>query len=186
MNKLKLAIIGHSSNNSVTECAKLYANALVDFVNHHDCILCSGGCNGIIEYVNNAISLKDKILYYSPCKTLAEHNELYHLNMSDVTSNCIDDNISKDLNYNFIYRSLEMINDVDVVICFYGTWGTLGELDFAVMLGKKIIFVNENNRNQMLEIYKTIDNLSEYEYNERVYTPNTIEEFRQTLEKLEN
>jgi len=28
--------------------------------------------------------------------------------------------------------------------------------------------------------------LSEYEYNERVYTPNTIEEFRQTLEKLEN
>ena len=183
MNRLKVAVIGHSSRNSITPMAKKFSSKVIDFVRKHDCICCSGGCNGIIEFVNKELSSSgNSVVYYSPSKNIEEHNKLYDINFPNVESKHFD--CGDDLNFNFIYRSLELIKDADIVVCFYGTWGTLGELDFAVMLGKTIVFIEEPGRQQLKDIYKIIDNLSEYNYNERVYVAKDEDELEIILEKV--
>lgn len=183
MNSLKLGVIGHSSANSVTPKAVQFSEKIIEFIKKYNCTCYSGGCNGIIEHINNKLHADgNKVKYYSPCKTLDEHNKLYNLSQLNVESAHFE--TGDDLNYNFIYRSLELIKDSDVVICFYGTWGTLGELDFAVMLGKTIIFVEESNRCQLYDIYKIIDGLSEYNYNEKVYVAKDPDELGSILEQV--
>jgi len=183
MNKLNITVIGHTSKNSITPMAKQYAEKIINFIKKYDYVCCSGGCNGIIEYINTKLHDNgNSIKYYSPCKSFDEHNTLYNLSLQNANSVHFDND--NDLNYNFIYRSLELIKDSDIVICFYGTWGTLGELDFAVMLGKTIIFVEEPNRTQLLNMYNTITSLSEYNYNEKVYVTKSDNELEQILEQV--
>ena len=183
MNRLKVAVIGHSSRNSITPKAKEFSNKIIEFVRKYDYSCLSGGCNGIIEYVNKELSSSgNSVIYYSPSKSIEEHNKLYDINFPNAQSKHFD--CGDDLNFSFIYRSLELIKDSDIVVCFYGTWGTLGELDFAVMLGKTIIFIEEPGRQQLHDIYKIIDNLSEYNYNEKVYVAKDDKELELILEKV--
>lgn len=185
MSKCKIAVIAHTSPNSRTKEAYEYADKIIEFIKNGEYTYNCGGCNGIIEYISENLSDKGgDVVYYSPSKNLEEHNKLYNLNIPNVKS--VHFNTEEDLNYNFIYRSLEMIKNSDIVICFYGTWGTLGELDFAVMLGKTIIFIEESERNHMQEIYNRITELSEYDYNEKVYYAKNAQDLEKVLIKARN
>lgn len=184
MSNFKIAIIGHSSKNSLNDNACSYADEIIKFIEKYNIVCCSGGSNGAVEYINTKLN-KDKcdVVYFSPCKDINEHNKLYNLKPDNVRSYHYN-NIKDNINYGFIYRSLELIQHVDLVICFYGTWGTLAELCFAVMLGKKIIFVLEKDRVQLKDIYQMINKINEYDYHEHVDFVFSKQELINCLEKV--
>lgn len=185
MNKMNICVIGNSNNKVVTNKTKEFADVIIEYILKNNHNLFSGGCNGIIEYINNCLCKKNKtVTFYSPAFDAKSHNTTYNLNFDKNVDYIFEQDKSKHLSYRFINRSLKMIENSDVIVCFYGMWGTLYELTFAVMLGKKIIFVCEENKNLMVEIYQNVSKLNKYNYNETAFFADSSQNLKSCLEEI--
>ena len=90
-------------------------------------------------------------------------------------------------NAKFLYRSVDLVDEADLVICFKGTWGTLSELVFAVMCSKKILFLNIDGDNETLkEIYNLMQKINLYNWHESFIEVNSISKLKEELEKFKS
>lgn len=181
---MRMCIIANSNKSAVNEVTKKYADAILKYAQNYNAEILNGGCNGIIEYVNNKID-KSNILnkIFSPAFNSDEHFDLYkyfNKNLNYIYEN----NIGMSLNYRFVDRSMVMIEQSDYVFVFFGMWGTLSELTFATMFGKKIVFLLEDNKKYLLDIYNVMTNINNYDYKEKIYIINSPEELNRFLENF--
>ena len=180
----RISIIANSNNASVNDINKRYADLILEYAQNSDSIIMNGGCNGIIEYINNKIeknNIRNKI--FSPAINDEEQKEIYKYTLNNLM--CIYEHSDDySLNYRFVDRSMKMIEESDWVFVFYGMWGTLSELTFATMFGKNIVFVVEEGRVQLLNVYNIVSTINNYNYNEKVYIVNTYEDMMKLLKDI--
>lgn len=176
-----LGIIANSNPKSVTEKAKKYSHLILKYAKENNHTILNGGCNGIIEYINTSCE-KNNIAFniYSPALNLDEHKELYNYTLNSCKY-IFEKDHEKHLNYRFLSRSLPLVYNSDVVFVFYGMWGTLSELVLATMMGKKIVFLLEDNKHQLKDVYNLISSYNNFNYNETAYFVNTITELDNLL-----
>ena len=178
---MKIAIIGNSNANAVTENAITYADMIVDYLSKNNGTLVDGGCNGIIEYANKlAEEKKIELELYSPATNLANHTQIYDYECKSAKY-IFEKDENKSLNFRFINRSLPLVECADVVFTFYGMWGTLSELVFATMLGKKIVFLLEENKEHLKKVYDFVAEYNNFDYQEKIFVVNNPKELENLL-----
>lgn len=183
----KICVIGHANNISVNKKNTKWAETIANWTVKNNYIATTGGCIGIPElFANKVIEKGGKVLAYSPAYDVKEHitaygfaenknTEIRYLQPTDSTENA-----------RFLIRSIDLVEEADLVFCFKGTWGTLSEIVFAVMCSKQIIFLNIDGDNKVLkQIYDLMDSINLREWNEKVVEVKTEKELKKVLEKFE-
>lgn len=182
-----ICVIGHANNTSVNETNSKWADVLVEWCLKNNHQLTTGGCVGIPEIVANKMFERGgKVLGYSPGVDENEHiTEFGFSGNKDIKMRYIKPtNASR--NAKFLIRSIDLIDDADLVVCFRGTWGTLSEIVFAVMCSKQILFLNIDGDNNVLkEIYDLMQTINLYDWHEKFVEVKSIEKFKEELEKYE-
>ena len=183
-----ICVIGHANEISVNENNSKWADVIVEWIYKNNFRLTTGGCIGIPEIVaKKLLKMGGKVLAYSPARNERENITEYGFstNQGMEMKYLVGNNSSK--NARFLYRSIDLIEDADLVICFKGTWGTLSEIVFAVMCGKKILFLNiDNDNNDLKKIYEIMQNINLTDWNEKFIEINSIEKLKIELNMFEN
>ena len=182
----KICVVGHANNISINEKNKEWAKVISKFIVDNNYQLTTGGCIGIPELVANyVIEMGGNVLAYSPGTSPNEHiTEFGFAENKNIKMRYLKETDSGK-NAKFLIRSVDLVEDADLILCFKGTWGTLSELVFAVMCSKKILFLNIEKDNETLkEIYYLMKKINLYEWNEQFIEINSLEESNKELNKF--
>lgn len=184
----KICVVGHANNISINEENKKWAKVVADYVVENGYQLTTGGCIGIPELVANyVVEMGGDVLAYSPGTSVNEHiTEFGFAENKNIKMRYLKET-GASKNAKFLIRSVDLVEDADLVVCFKGTWGTLSELVFAVMCSKKILFLNIDKDNETLkQVYQLMQKINLYEWNEKFIEVDSIEKLKNELEKFKN
>lgn len=183
----KICVIGHANNISVNEKNTKWADIIADWTVKNNYTATTGGCIGIPElFANKIIEKGGKVLAYSPAFNIEEHITAYGFGENkNIKMRYLQPSKSSE-NARFLIRSIDLIEEADLVVCFKGTWGTLSEIVFAVMCSKPILFLNIDGDNKVLkQIYDLMKTINLYDWKEKVVEIRSEEELKKVLEKFE-
>lgn len=183
-----ICVVGHANNISINEKNTKWAKAVADFVLENNYQLTTGGCIGIPELVANDVAARGgNVLAYSPGFNASEHvTDFGFAENKNIKMRYLKPSKASK-NAKFLYRSVDLVDEADLVICFKGTWGTLSELVFAVMCSKKILFLNIDGDNETLkEIYSLMQKINLYNWHESFIEINSISKLKEELEKFKS
>ena len=181
-----ICVVGHANNISINEENKKYAKIIADYVIENNYQLTTGGCIGLPELVANEVAERGgKVLAYSPGFNASEHvTDFGFAENKNITMRYLKPSKATK-NAKFLYRSVDLVDEADLVICFKGTWGTLSELVFAVMCSKKILFLNIDGDNETLkQIYNLMQKINLYDWHEKFIEVESTKKFKEELEKF--
>lgn len=182
-----ICVIGHANNISVTDETKKLANIVTNWILKNNFRATTGGCIGIPELVANAVSeRKGHVLAYSPAIDVLEHITEYGFAENKNIEMRYLKGSTASKNARFLIRSIDLVEEADLVVCFNGTWGTLSEIVFAVMCGKQILFLNVNKNNETLKkVYELMEGINLTDWGNKFVEVTSEEQLQQELEKFE-
>ena len=183
----KICVIGHANNISVNEKNTKWAEIIADWTVKNNYIATTGGCIGIPElFANKVVEKGGKVLAYSPALDVSEHITEYGFAENKNIEMRYLKPTKASKNARFLIRSIDLVEEADLVVCFKGTWGTLSEIVFAVMCSKQIVFLNIDGDNNVLkQVYDLMDSINLFDWKEKVVEINTEKELKKVLEKFE-
>lgn len=182
----KICVIGHEKAVSATPATKEYAQIVSQWIIDNNFQATTGGCTGIPELVSSFVSKNGgNVKAYSPAFDLEEHKEVYGFReMENVEMQYLSRSNSS-LGARFLIRSINLVEEADLVVCFNGTWGTLSEIVFAIMCAKQILFLNiEGANNTLKKVYDLMEAINLKPWHQTLVEVTSKQQLKEELEKF--